>query len=174
MIRCRKSLRILGALADEAEGAIQIIIRGRPSTSVFPDFEVELKDLRNVHYLGPYSNPADLLNIYGQVHFNWTIDYFEAGQNSAWLLPCRLYEGSLFGAVPIAEEGVETSNWLVQRGAGVILKQPVEWHLRDFFGRLNEAKYAELADCVAALPRQDLVAGQSGCESLLRFLCNPV
>src|SRR3984893_3842386 len=88
MIRCRKSLRILGALADEAEGAIQIIIRGRPSTSVFPDFEVELKDLRNVHYLGPYSNPADLLNIYGQVHFNWTIDYFEAGQNSAWLLPC--------------------------------------------------------------------------------------
>ena len=155
MIRCRKSLRVLSALADAAEGAIQIIIRGRPSTSVFPDFEAELKDLRNVRYLGPYSNPADLSNIYGEVHFNWTIDWFEAGQNSAWLLPCRLYEGSLFGAVPIAEEEVETSNWLVQRGVGLILKQPLEWHLRDFFGQLNQAKYAELSDRVAALPRRD-------------------
>jgi succinoglycan biosynthesis protein ExoL len=174
MIRCRKSLRVLSALADAAEGAIQIIIRGRPSTLVFPDFEAELKDLRNIRYLGPYSNPADLSNIYGEVHFSWTIDYFEAGQNSAWLLPCRLYEGSLFGAVPIAEEGVETSNWLVQRGAGVILKQPVERHLRDFIGQLNQAKYAELSDCVAALPRQDLVTDHSGCESLLRALRNPV
>jgi succinoglycan biosynthesis protein ExoL len=170
MIRCRKSLRVLSALADAAEGAIQIIIRGRPSTSVFSDFGAELKDLRNVRYLGPYSNPADLSNIYGEVHFNWTIDWFEAGRNSAWLLPCRLYEGSLFGAVPIAEEGVETSNWLVQRGVGVILKQPLELHLRDFFGQLNHAKYAELSDRVAALPRQDLVTDRSGCESLLRAL----
>ena len=67
MIRCRKSLRVLSALADAAEGAIQIIIRGRPSTSVFSDFGAELKDLRNVRYLGPYSNPADLSNIYGEV-----------------------------------------------------------------------------------------------------------
>lgn len=170
MIRCRRSLNILNSLADASQGAVEITVRGRPSESVFPDFAAELEGLPHIQYFGPYRNPDDLSDIYGQVHFNWTIDYYEAGQNSTWLLPCRMYEGSLFGAVPIAEEGVETAGWLVRHGVGVILKKPIEQHLAEFFQHLDEAKYASLAQQVRELPIQNLLVDQTECQELVRRL----
>jgi hypothetical protein len=81
--------------------------------------------------------------------------------NSSWLLPCRLYEGSLYGAVPIANRGVETSSWLLQRGAGVILNEPVEQHLLEFLRALSCTAYAEFANRIAAVPRKDLVVNET-------------
>ena len=173
MLRCRKSLEVLGALADAADGAVEIIIRGRPSDLVFPDFKAAVDGLRHVRYLGPYRNPGDLPGIYGEVHFSWAFDYYERGLNSAWLLPCRMYEGSLYGSVPIAEKGVETSNWLLQRSAGVILGEPVEQSLLEFFGKLNQASYGELVNRIAALSRQDLVIDRAGCRTLVGELLHP-
>lgn len=172
MIRCRKSLNILSALAEAAGGGIEIIIRGRPSSSVFPDFDGDLSGLRNVHYLGPYNNPQDLAQIYGDVHFNWTVDFYESGLNSAWLLPCRMYEGSLFGSVPIAEDGVETANWLRRHHAGVILRKPMERQLLKFFSELDQSRYVALADQVNAVARSDIMVDRAGCESLVRALRN--
>ena len=100
MIRCRKSLEMLGALASQAGGAVEIVLRGRPSASVFPDFEAAIAKYPRLHFGGPYRNPEDLPALYGDVHFSWTLDYYEEGQNSAWLLPNRVYEGTLYGAVP--------------------------------------------------------------------------
>lgn len=173
MLRCRKSLEVLGALADAADGAVEIIIRGRPSDLVFPDFKATVDGLRHVRYLGPYRNPGDLARIYGEVHFSWAVDYYESGLNSAWLLPCRMYESSLYGSVPIAEKGVETSNWLLQRGAGVILGEPVEQRLLEFFGKLNQAGYGELVNRIAALSRQELVIDRAGCRMLVEELLHP-
>ena len=76
-----------------------------------------------------------------------------------------MYEGSLYGSVPIAERGVETSNWLLQRGAGVILDDPVERSLMEFLGGLDPASYAELVNRVGAVPRKDLVIDQANCQS---------
>jgi succinoglycan biosynthesis protein ExoL len=73
MIRCRRSLEILSSLARAADGALEIIIRGRPSGARFPDFDAAIADLPHVRFAGPYSNPADLAEIYGEVHFNWAI-----------------------------------------------------------------------------------------------------
>jgi succinoglycan biosynthesis protein ExoL len=174
MLRCRRSLKALSTLAEAADGAVEIIIRGRPSGVTFPNFEADVAGLRHVRYLGPYRNPCDLATIYGEVHFSWAIDYYERGLNSAWLLPCRMYEGSLYGSVSIAERGVETSNWLLQRGAGVILDEPVEQSLTEFFGRLNHASYAELVTRVAAVPRNDLVIDQANCQALVEELQHPI
>ena len=174
MIRCRKSLKVLSELADLADGAIEIIIRGRASALTFPDFKAAIDRLPHVHYLGPYRNPSDLHSIYADVHFTWAIDYYERGLNSAWLLPCRMYEGSLYGSVPIAEKGVETANWLLQRGAGVILDEPIEQHLLDLFGRLSPAGYAELVNRLAAVSRQDLVTDRAGCRALVEEFRHPV
>jgi succinoglycan biosynthesis protein ExoL len=173
MLRCRRSFKALSALAEAADGAVEIIIRGRPSGFTFPNFEAEVANLRHVRYLGPYRNPSDLATIYGEVHFSWAIDYYERGLNSAWLLPCRMYEGSLYGAVPIAERGVETANWLLQRGAGVILDEPVEQSLMELFGRLSHASYAELVNRVVAVPRNDLVIDQANCRALVEELQHP-
>jgi hypothetical protein len=171
MIRCRKSLDILSSLAQAAGGAVEIVIRGRPSGATFPDFEAAVADLPHVQYAGPYSNPADLLGIYGDVHFSWAIDYYESGQNSAWLLPNRVYEGSLYGAVPIGLAGVETGRWLAKRSVGVILEEPLEQQLVDFFRRLDRDSYAILAHGIEALPRTDLVSNQSDCRELVEALC---
>jgi succinoglycan biosynthesis protein ExoL len=171
MIRCRKSLAILSSLARASGGAIELVIRGQPSGATFSDFDAALAGLPNVQYAGPYRNPTDLPSMYGDVHFNWTIDYYESGQNSAWLLPNRVYEGSLYGAVPIALAGVETGHWLAERGAGVILDEPLEQKLVDFFRRLDQVSYARLARGIEALPRADLVSGQSDCRELVETLC---
>jgi succinoglycan biosynthesis protein ExoL len=171
MIRCRKSLAILSSLAQVTGGAVELVIRGQPSAATFSNFDAALAGLPHVQYAGPYRNPTDLPSIYGNVHFNWTIDYYESGQNSAWLLPNRVYEGSLYGAVPIALAGVETGRWLAERGAGVVLDEPLEQQLVEFFRRLDRDGYATLAQGTEALPHTDLVSGQSDCRELVEALC---
>jgi succinoglycan biosynthesis protein ExoL len=171
IIRCRRSLEILCALARGAAGKIEIIIRGRPTKVVFHDLDELIARVPHVHFAGPYHSPADLPAIYGDVHFSWAIDYYEVGQNSTWLLPNRIYEGSLYGTVPIALSGIETGRWLAKRGAGVILDEPVEQQLVDFFRYLDNKTYSKLADKVEALPRTDLVSGQADCCALVEALC---
>jgi succinoglycan biosynthesis protein ExoL len=172
-IRCRKSLDILSSLTRAAGGRIEVIIRGRPSDASFPDFDTAIANLPRIRFGGPYRNPDDLPNIYGCVHFSWSIDYYESGQNSAWLLPNRIYEGSLYGAVPIALSGVETGRWLAQRNVGVVLNDPVERHLEDFFRRLDTDSFLELANHVNTLPRENLVVSPSECCALVDALRAP-
>jgi succinoglycan biosynthesis protein ExoL len=174
VIRCSRSLDILSSLAKSGDGAIEVIIRGRPSGATFPDFDAALANRPYVHYEGPYRNTFDLGRIYGDVHFVWAIDYYESGQNSAWLLPNRIYEGTFHGAVPIGLAGVETGAWLTKRGVGVVLNDPPEEQLRCFFQSLNQGIYAKLARAVSALPRTDLVSDQTDCRDLVEALCRPL
>jgi succinoglycan biosynthesis protein ExoL len=171
MLRCRKSLEILSSIAQAAEGALEVVIRGRPSDAVFPDLDIATANLAHVRYCGPYSNPSDLPGIYSDVHFIWAVDYHDHGQNSAWLLPCRIYEGSFYGAVPIAMAGVETGRWLAKRGAGVLFSEPVESQLIEFFRGLDRDRFRALAHGVKALPRKDLVIDHSDCRELVEALC---
>jgi succinoglycan biosynthesis protein ExoL len=87
---------------------------------VFADFDADVADRPHVRYAGSYRNPADLAAIHGEVHFSWAIDYYESGENSAGLLPNRIYEGCCYGAVPVTISGVETGRRLSERGAGVV------------------------------------------------------
>ncbi|SDR54583.1 succinoglycan biosynthesis protein ExoL [Rhizobiales bacterium GAS191] len=171
MIRCRKSLEILTSLARKADGDVEIVIRGRPSGAVFPDFDAAIANSPHIRFGGIYRNPDDLPAIYGDVHLSWAIDYYEAGENSTWLLPNRIYEGSVYGAVPIALAGVETGSWLAKRGAGVVLDEPLEQQLAGFLGSLDAASYSRLTDQMEALPRSDLVDDRSDCRELVAAIC---
>jgi succinoglycan biosynthesis protein ExoL len=171
IIRCRKSLEILSSLARAADGAVEIIIRGRPTAAVFEErFETLIADLPHVHFLGPYRNPVDLAQIYSEVHFSWAVDFYEAGQNSQWLLPNRIYEGSLYGAVPIALAQVETGRWLANLSAGVLLGEPIEQELLDFFRALDATTYSQFAGVIDSLPRSLLADRQSDCQALVKSL----
>jgi hypothetical protein len=55
MIRCRKSLSILSSVARAAEGAVEVVIRGRPSGATFPDFEAATANLAHVRYCGRFA-----------------------------------------------------------------------------------------------------------------------
>jgi hypothetical protein len=188
MLSVAGSMVRLGSIAEHARKANVIVarnlemlvlaIRARKlyapeATVVYECLDIHrmLLYLPYVRFAGPYRNPADLPGIYGDVHFSCAIDYYESGQNSAWLLPNRVYEGSLYGAVPIGLAGVETGRWLAKRSAGVVLDEPLEQRLVDFFRRLDRNSYAILAHEVEALPRTDLVSDQSDCRELVEALC---
>lgn len=168
MIRCRRSLDLLCALARDADGLVQVDIRGRPSLDVFDDFAGQVAGTPNLSFGGPYA-PSEIAKLYGSVHFTWAIDFFEAGLNSSWLLPNRLYEGQLYGAVPIALIDVETGRWLAHRQAGLLFGD-VGAELAPVLRALTPAAYLDLAQRTAAIPRDDLVSGAADCAALVRAL----
>ena len=170
MIRCTRSLRLLIELTQQSEGAIQVVIRGKPLEHLFGDFERAIGEAPGIHFLGPYRNPQDLQSIYRQVHFNWAIDMFEQGLNSSWLLPNRLYEGGLYGAVPIALLSVETGRLLQKLALGVLLTDPIATSLRAFFAALTPEKYHDLETAISSVPRATWLCSRSESESLVNWL----
>jgi succinoglycan biosynthesis protein ExoL len=87
-----------------------------------------------------------------------------------------MYEGSFYGAVPIAFAGVETGRWLAKRSAGVLFGEPFESQifesqLVEFFRGLDRDRFRALAHGVEALPRKDLVIDRAECRDLVEALC---
>jgi hypothetical protein len=122
----------------------------------FGDFHAEVAS-PGVRFLGAYG-PEDLERLYGQVHFTWAIDYFEEGQNSKWLLPNRIYEGCLHGAVPVALDGTETASFLRANGVGIVLADTSPGTLVDTLGGLGPEALRGLASAVSARPASTFAA----------------
>ncbi|WP_353212686.1 glycosyl transferase family 1 [Rhodovarius sp.] len=161
VLRCRRSLLLLAALARRLPGLVEVDLRGRPARSAIPDFDALVAASPGLVFGGGYDRRHELAGLYGGVHYVWAIDFFEAGANSAWLLPNRLYEGTLYGAVPIAQGDVETGRWLALRRAGLLLEGDQDRLLLErlaaHFGGLTAAGFADAAAAVAAIPRSALV-----------------
>ncbi len=170
MLRCRRSLDILAKVAEALEGKLQVEIRGVPSPAIFPDFDREVSRMPHVTYYGPYSGTAALTEAYTDVHFAWAIDYYEAGQNSSWLLPNRLYESLYFGAIPIALETVEVGRWLRTQRAGVLLASDADKELPAFLAALSPERYSILCGDVDRVATGDLAFHQSDCRHLVESL----
>ena len=160
MIRCQRSLDILCKLASRFPGLVEVVIRGRPARVAFRNFDEQIAQSPGVSFGGPY-RPAELSALYGGVHFNWAIDYFEEGANSALLLPNRIYEGGPHGAVPIALARTETGRWLKQRGIGVLFDSPAD-EFGCFLEHLTSSAYGRLRQAVRSQPRRSFVADRDG------------
>jgi hypothetical protein len=169
-IRCSRSLRLLIELAQQSRGKLEVIIRGKLGEHLLGEFDQRIRDLPGIRFLGPYKNPQDLEDIYRNVHFSWAIDLLDEGLNSSWLLPNRIYEGGLYGAVPIALSSVQTGRYLESLGVGAILDDPLGPELRDFFATLTPEKYCGLKDAILSLPRATWVTSRSECEGLVKWL----
>jgi succinoglycan biosynthesis protein ExoL len=157
VIRCRRSLLLLSALCHALPGKTEVVIRGRVSRDVIPDFDSIVAATPGIRFLGGYDRHTDLPSIYGAVHFNWVMDFFESPGNSEWLLPNRLYEGSLYGAVPLGLASVETGRWLRRHGCGMLLDEPLPDSLVALFGGIDATAYQDARRAVTRLPRSDLV-----------------
>lgn len=169
MLRCRRSLELLGRLAASRPGLIEVDIRGRPSPAVFgDDFQAVVAQWPGVTFHGPYA-AEDLADAYARVHFVWAVDYYEAGQNSDWLLPNRLYEGNAHGRPLIAQRDVETGRWLAARHVGALFDNP-EVELTPFFDEMTSSRYRSYAEAVAGLRRSDLLADRQDCLDLVGTL----
>lgn len=159
MLRCRRSLHALAELCRRLPGTVRVEIHGRPAVHLTEELPAVAAATQGMTFHGPYDRRSDLADIHAGVHFCWTLDYFEAGTNSDWLLPNRLYEAGAFGRVPLASRAVETGRWLTARGAGVLLDEPVEQSLPRYFGTLTDEAFDRARAAVLRIPIDDVVAG---------------
>jgi succinoglycan biosynthesis protein ExoL len=170
IIRCRRSLQILSAIASQHPDLVSVVIRGRPALDQIPDFYETVAATPNMTFGGPYENPHDLKDMYNAVHFNWTIDLYEEGLNSSWLLPNRIYEGGFYNAVPIADINVATGQYLKNMVIGVLLQQPLTSSLRDFLTHLTPDAYQRLVKAARAVPSAHWVYDRRDCKDLVRYM----
>lgn len=168
-LRCRKSLAALSAFADRMDGRAEVVLRGRPALTEFDDFHGRVAAQRHLTYGGPYA-PDELADLYSGVHFAWAIDYFEEGQNSAWLLPNRIYEGCLNGAIPIALAGTETASFIARLGIGIVVPDIAPQTLVERIGGLDPGALRQLAEAVAAVPAGTFAAGPADSRALVSRL----
>lgn len=166
-LRCARSLAALDGLATAMQGKVEIVLRGRPALNEFDDFPAAVADRPHLRFEGAYRNPDDLPTIYSNVHLAWAIDFFEAGQNSQWLLPNRIYEGCLHGAIPIALAGTETAAFIERHGIGIVLPDIAPTTLQTMLGELSPERLATLASAVAALQPNDFAVTASDCRTLV-------
>ncbi|MGE0740469.1 MAG: glycosyltransferase [Hyphomonadaceae bacterium] len=169
VLRCRRSFAILRALADAFPERVRIEMWGAPALDQVPDFHAKAARSPNMLYRGRY-RPEELQAIYASAHFAWAVDFYEAGGNSDWLLPNRLYESLCFGAIPIAAEGVETASWLDAHKVGVVLAAPLEESLPAFIERLSPNDIERLHAAVASVPTDATRFTTDACRALVAEL----
>lgn len=169
-LRCAKSLKILADLAQNNNGAIEVIIRGRPAYDQMPDFDHIVANTPHLTYGGVYKYPDDLQKIYGDIHFTWAIDMFEEGLNSSWLLPNRLYEGGMYASIPLVQSDVETGRYAGKLNIGVSLKAPLEHSVTSFFQSLTPKDYALLLEKSQSIPLSQWVCSIEDSKNLVLWL----
>ncbi|MDP3737998.1 MAG: hypothetical protein Q8R02_11445 [Hyphomonadaceae bacterium] len=123
VLRCWRSFGLLLDLARKLGKDVQIVMHGMPALTEIPDFHARIQGLPNVQFNGRYRAPEDLARIYGGLDVVWAGDFMEAGFNSEWLLPNRLYEGGYYAVPPIATAGTQTAKWIEERNVGFALEE---------------------------------------------------
>jgi succinoglycan biosynthesis protein ExoL len=143
-LRCRRSLTMLAGIARALGDSVRIVIAGRLSEEdIDPQALSETLDRHpNMSFRGAYANPRDLPEIYGGVHFSWAVDYLDDGVNSDWLLPNRLYEGGLCGALTLTRAETATGRHAVAQDLGWAFPEPLEDSVIAFLRSLDPAVYA--------------------------------
>ncbi len=167
VLRCAQSLAVLDKVTRTAPGRLKVLLAGRPALDVVPDFHATVAANPDIEFAGAYRNPDDLPRLYGGVDLAWLVDRYEAGQNSDWLLPNRLYEGCAFGAIPLALAGTEVSRKLAELGVGLILHDLSVTALAGLLDAFDTAERAVLAAKVAMVPRQTWVATAAEAKALV-------
>ncbi|NCP24911.1 MAG: glycosyltransferase family 4 protein [Erythrobacter sp.] len=164
MLRCRKTLAVLTDLVAAMPDRLEVLIAGKPSPAVFTDFEGQTARAEGITYHGPYRY-NDLPDLYGRCHFAWTIDWFEEGLNSSWLLPNRIYESLAHGSVPIALADIAVGRWLRLHDAGLLIANPDA--IAAELARLTPEDIAAHQARVRAIPRRAVLADDRDCRGLV-------
>ena len=171
MLRCRWSLQVLDQVTRAQPGRFRVILRGRPALDVMEDFHAVVDANPDLSFMGAYDWPDDLPKIYAQLDVAWLIDRYQAGQNSDWLLPNRLYEGCLNGAVPVVLDGTEVARRVAACGCGVTVAAPDAAAVAAALSAIDPTGLAARRAAVAALPRATLEMDEAECRHLTAAIC---
>jgi succinoglycan biosynthesis protein ExoL len=169
ILRCAHSLAWLDNLTRRYPGRFRILLRGRPERSVMQNFDTTVASNPDMAFEGSYDYSSDLADLYSGVDLAWLIDRLDAGANSDWLLPNRLYEGSFNGAVPVAVEGTETARFLRELAIGVVLPD-LDPRSSRIMARLDRRQVEELRDQLDQVPTGTWASTAFECASLVQAL----
>jgi succinoglycan biosynthesis protein ExoL len=167
VLRCKRSLGLLLDAARALGPKVAIELHGIPALTEIPDFHARLEGHTNVRFHGRYRSPEDLAVIYAGLDIVWAGDFMEAGYNSVWLLPNRLYEGGYYAVPPIAPAGTQTAGWADAHGVGFALPEDLASTLPGLLAHLaaDRSPIAARRARLLALPSDHFVAerGELAC-----------
>lgn len=160
VLRCKRSLGLLLDVARTFGPQVKIVMHGIPALPEIPDFHERVAGLPNVEFHGRYRYPDDLSRIYEGLDVVWAGDFMEAGYNSVWLLPNRIYEGGYFAVPPIAPDGTQTAQWIGDHGTGFLIPEDLKDTLPSLVRSLiaDRQRIALKREQMLALPIETFVA----------------
>lgn len=151
-LRCKRSFELLCQLADQFPDQLEVRLHGVPSRTEIAVFEPLIDVRPNMTFFGRYRSPEDLAGIYDNLDVVWAGDFMEAGYNSVWLLPNRIYEGGYYCTPSIAPSRTQTAAWLTQHDCGILVDEPLDQTLPQLIASLV-ADRRPIAERAAALAR---------------------
>jgi succinoglycan biosynthesis protein ExoL len=174
-LRCKRSLDLLCEMADRFPDDLEIRLHGLPARTEIEVFEPLIDARPNMAYLGRYRSPEDLSGIYDGLDVVWAGDFMEAGYNSVWLLPNRIYEGGYYCTPSIAPAGTETAAWLEQHSCGLIVDEPLSETLAALLAGLIQDRrpIAERAAALAQLPDETFIQPKGFLADIVRQALAP-
>ena len=167
ILRCAVSLTLLDALTRATPGRYRVVLAGRPALDVLPGFHAVVAANPDLEFDGPYAYPTDLPRLYGRVHLGWLVDRYDAGKNSDWLLPNRLYESGACGIPPICLAGTEVARRAGELGIGLTLASPTAAATADLLAPVDAARLVTLRSAQAAVPKATFVVDDATCRALV-------
>ncbi len=169
-LRCKRSFELLCALADQFPEELEIRLHGVPSRTEISVFEPLIDARPNMTFFGRYRSPEDLAGIYENLDVVWAGDFMEAGYNSVWLLPSRIYEGGYYCTPSIAPAGTETAAWLDKHNCGFSIAEPIGDTLPALIRQLiaNREPIAAHAATLSKLPEATFIQPKGFMADIIR------
>ncbi|MDO5528821.1 MAG: glycosyltransferase [Paracoccus sp. (in: a-proteobacteria)] len=156
-IRCKPSVDLLLETALRMGGDLRLHFAGNVHEHAVPGFHRAIAAHPFAEWAGPYSYPSGLPAAYAPCDLVWAQDMWQAGANSEWLLPNRIYEASWCGCPQIALGRTETGRRIAQDGLGWVLDAPTPGALETLLRGLSRSQIAARADALLARPAADFV-----------------
>ncbi|MGB3555886.1 MAG: glycosyl transferase [Jannaschia sp.] len=170
ILRCPFSLSCLDRVTRATPGRYRVILRGRPAYDSLPDFDAVVKANDDLAFGGAYRYPDDLSEIYGAVDLAWLVDRYDAGENSDWLLPNRLYESGRSRVPPICLAGTEVARKAAALGIGVELEAPSVAAAREALDGMDPARLARLRGAMGSVPGAAFSTDAAECRALVEAI----
>ena len=171
-LRCVRSLELLTEIARRHRDRLTVYMRGFPTETGREAFEQRIAAEPNMIYAGGYRSPDDLADIYHSIDLNWCLDFYDAGKNSLWLLPNRLYEGGFFNTPALGLAGTETGRKIAAEELGWVLDEPIVESVSRLLAELGPDAYAARVTHLESLP-DHVFADKCDLARLGRVLLDP-
>jgi succinoglycan biosynthesis protein ExoL len=172
-IRCPRSLALLTAAAAARPEDLRIEIHGMVHHHALPDFEATIAAHPNITFAGPYAYPEGLAAVYQRLDLVWAQDLWQAGANSLWLLPNRIYEAGWCGCPCLAVAGTQTGTKIAAEGLGAVIDTASPAALTGWLEALRPTDLTAMRAALAARPGTDFLLTEADLAPVLAPILPP-